>query len=135
MSILFVCRDKELKKTELSSKLESAFMCGLRLASDSELRTEFFNLWKESIGTKSVYNQLLYVVCSQNWESMHDHFWIKQCVQVCIFLKLSLSVNQVFVSNTLYDSQPSTHFLLIIVYLIIKVYKWQLIVVAQCNDS
>ena len=77
-----IFRDDELKKTELSSKLEPAFMSGLRFTADPELRTEFFLLWKEGIAPQSVYNQLLYVVCSQNWESMHEHFWIKQCVQV-----------------------------------------------------
>lgn len=31
---------------------------------------------------RRVYERLLYVTCSQNWEAMGNHFWIKQCIEV-----------------------------------------------------
>jgi hypothetical protein len=31
---------------------------------------------------RRVYERLLYVTCSQNWEAMGSHFWIKQCIEV-----------------------------------------------------
>lgn len=38
---------------------------------------------------RRVYERLLYICCSQNWEAMGSHFWIKQCIEVQtdIFLK------------------------------------------------
>lgn len=31
---------------------------------------------------KRIFDRLLYITCSQNWESMGGHFWIKQCLEV-----------------------------------------------------
>ena len=31
---------------------------------------------------RRVYERLLYICCSQNWEAMGSHFWIKQCTEV-----------------------------------------------------
>jgi len=31
---------------------------------------------------RRLYDRLLYIVSSQNWESMAGHFWIKQCIEV-----------------------------------------------------
>lgn len=31
---------------------------------------------------RRVYERLLYICCSQNWEAMGSHFWIKQCIEV-----------------------------------------------------
>ena len=31
---------------------------------------------------RRVFDRLLYITCSQNWEAMVVHFWIKQCIEV-----------------------------------------------------
>lgn len=33
---------------------------------------------------KRLHDRLLYVVCSQNWEAMGPHFWIKQCTELLL---------------------------------------------------
>ena len=32
---------------------------------------------------RRLFDRLLYITCSQNWEAMSGHFWIKQCLEVC----------------------------------------------------
>ncbi|CAB4061236.1 TRRAP [Lepeophtheirus salmonis] len=59
--INYVYRDESLKGTELTSKLEPAFLSGLRMK-------------------RRLYDRLLYVICSQNWDSMGPHYWIKQAI-------------------------------------------------------
>ena len=31
---------------------------------------------------KKVFDRLLYMMCSQNWENMGTYFWIKQALEV-----------------------------------------------------
>ena len=31
-----------------------------------------------------LYDRLLYILCSQNWEHCGGHYWIKQCIEVSI---------------------------------------------------
>lgn len=33
---------------------------------------------------KKLYDRLLYIFCSQNWEAMGPHFWIKQCIELLL---------------------------------------------------
>ena len=39
---------------------------------------------------RRVFDRLLYITCSQNWEAMGGHFWIKQCIEVrrCLTFKV-----------------------------------------------
>ncbi|CAK8696388.1 unnamed protein product [Clavelina lepadiformis] len=75
-----VYRDANLVGSELTSKLEPAFLLGLRSAQPST-RRQFFEVFDKSVG-RSVYNRLLYITCSQNWEAMGTHYWIKQCIEL-----------------------------------------------------
>ena len=78
--INYVYRDENLKNTELTSKLEPAFLSGLRCP-QPHIRAKFFEVFDTSM-RKRLYDRLLYIVCSQNWESMGPHFWIKQCLEL-----------------------------------------------------
>ncbi|XP_071454988.1 transformation/transcription domain-associated protein [Hetaerina americana] len=78
----FVYRDDTLKATELTSKLEPAFLAGLRCVQPS-IRAKFFEVFDNSM-RRRLYDRLLYIVCSQNWESMGAHFWIKQCIELVL---------------------------------------------------
>ena len=40
-----------------------------------------FQVFNGSI-PRRVFDRLLYITCSQNWEAMGSHFWIKQCIEV-----------------------------------------------------
>jgi transformation/transcription domain-associated protein len=78
--INYVYRDDNLKNTELTSKLEPAFLSGLR-CTQPHIRTKFFEVFDTSM-RKRLHDRLLYIVCSQNWESMGPHYWIKQCLEL-----------------------------------------------------
>lgn len=73
-------RDETLSGSELTAKLEPAFLSGLRCAQPL-IRAKFFEVFDNSM-KRRVYERLLYVTCSQNWEAMGNHFWIKQCIEV-----------------------------------------------------
>lgn len=76
----FAYRDETLSGSELTAKLEPAFLSGLRCAQPL-IRAKFFEVFDNSM-KRRVYERLLYVTCSQNWEAMGNHFWIKQCIEV-----------------------------------------------------
>ena len=76
----FHFRDETLSGSELTAKLEPAFLSGLRCAQPL-IRAKFFEVFDNSM-KRRVYERLLYVTCSQNWEAMGNHFWIKQCIEV-----------------------------------------------------
>ena len=31
-----------------------------------------------------LHDRLLYIICSQNWDHMGPHYWIKQCIQLLL---------------------------------------------------
>ena len=66
--------------TELTVKLESAFLCGLR-CSQVQVRARFFEVYNESM-KKRLFDRLLYAMCTQNWEHCGGFFWIKHCLEV-----------------------------------------------------
>lgn len=76
----FVYRDDNLKNTELTSKLEQAFLAGLRCTQPS-IRAKFFEVFDNSM-KKKLHERLMYIICSQNWEAMGPHYWIKQCIEL-----------------------------------------------------
>nr|XP_006000847.1 PREDICTED: transformation/transcription domain-associated protein [Latimeria chalumnae] len=78
----YVYRDENLSGSELTAKLEPAFLSGLR-CSQPQIRAKFFEVFDNSMKHR-VYERLLYVTCSQNWEAMGNHFWIKQCIELLL---------------------------------------------------
>ncbi|KAI4454767.1 ataxia telangiectasia mutated atm -related [Holotrichia oblita] len=78
----FVYTDEQLKLTELTSKLEPAFLAGLR-CNQPHIRAKFFKVFDESMRRK-LHERLLYIVCSQNWDAIGPHYWIKQCIELLL---------------------------------------------------
>lgn len=77
---VFFFRDEAFSSSELTSKLEPAFLSGLR-CTQPHIRQKFSKVFDNSI-RRRVFDRLLYITCSQNWEYMAGHFWIKQCLEV-----------------------------------------------------
>lgn len=80
--INYIYRDDQLKQTELTSKLESAFLSGLR-CNQPTLRAKFFEIFDGSM-RRRLHDRLLYIICSQSWDSIGQHYWIKQCIELLI---------------------------------------------------
>lgn len=78
----YVYRDESLSGSDITSKLEPAFLSGLR-CTQPLIRAKFFEVFDGSM-KRRVYERLLYICCSQNWESMGSHFWIKQCIELLL---------------------------------------------------
>ncbi|KAG1943258.1 transformation/transcription domain-associated protein [Pimephales promelas] len=78
----YVYRDENLSGSDITSKLEPAFLSGLR-CSQPLIRAKFFEVFDSSM-KRRVYERLLYICCSQNWEAMGSHFWIKQCTELLL---------------------------------------------------
>nr|XP_033963174.1 transformation/transcription domain-associated protein isoform X2 [Pseudochaenichthys georgianus] len=78
----YVYRDESLSGSDITSKLEPAFLSGLR-CTQPLIRAKFFEVFDSSM-KRRVYERLLYICCSQNWEAMGSHFWIKQCIELLL---------------------------------------------------
>ncbi|XP_013181191.1 PREDICTED: transformation/transcription domain-associated protein [Papilio xuthus] len=96
--INYVYRDEHLKMTELSMKLEPAFLAGLRCP-QPHIRAKFFEVFDQSV-RRRVFDRLLYIVCTQNWEHIGQHYWIKQCLE--LLLVTCVSSTQIRLSNSKY---------------------------------
>ncbi|XP_067224929.1 transformation/transcription domain-associated protein isoform X2 [Chanodichthys erythropterus] len=78
----YVYRDENLSGSDITSKLEPAFLSGLR-CTQPLIRAKYFEVFDASM-KRRVYERLLYICCSQNWEAMGSHFWIKQCIELLL---------------------------------------------------
>ncbi|GFN80649.1 transformation/transcription domain-associated protein [Plakobranchus ocellatus] len=87
--VLFIYRDKDLERSDLTSKLENAFLAGLR-CNQPQIRQKFLETMEKSI-PKKVFDRLLYIMCSQNWENMGTYFWIKQALELILGVSLKSS--------------------------------------------
>lgn len=76
------CREETFKTTELIPKLEPAFLAGLR-CNQPHIRAKFFEIFDQSI-RRRLHDRLMYIVSSQNWEPMGQHYWIKQCIELIL---------------------------------------------------
>ena len=84
--INYIYRDDSLKNSDITAKLEVAFMQGLRCP-QPHIRAKFFEVFDSSI-KKRLIDRLMYIVCSQNWEHIGQHFWIKQCIELILVTTL-----------------------------------------------
>lgn len=78
----YIYRDEYLKQTELCTKLEGAFLTGLRSHNPS-IRAKFFEVIDASM-RRRLHDRLMYIISSQAWDSIGTHYWIKQCIELLI---------------------------------------------------
>ncbi|XP_037947653.1 transcription-associated protein 1 isoform X2 [Teleopsis dalmanni] len=78
----YIYRDDYMKQTELTSKLEGAYLTGLR-CQNPQIRAKFFEILDASM-RRRLHDRLLYIICSQAWDSIGTHYWIKQCIELIV---------------------------------------------------
>lgn len=105
--VKFVYCDEDLRGTEITVKLEGAFMYGLRCPQHS-IRQQFMTVFDSSI-SRSIEDRLMYILQSQSWESIGTHFWVKQCIQ--LLLVLTSKSSSFSSSNSLYSLPSITNIL------------------------
>ena len=78
--VIRIYEDPKITRTELTVRLEHAFLVGTR-AHDVEMRNRFMTIFDRSL-TRSANSRLIYVLTSQNWDTLSDSFWLSQAIQL-----------------------------------------------------
>lgn len=74
--VIKIYEDPVITKTELTVRLEHAFLVGTR-AKDVIMRNRFLQIFDRSI-SRTVSNRLSFVLGTQNWEQLHESYWLHQ---------------------------------------------------------
>lgn len=72
--------DSKITRTELTVRLEHAFLIGTR-AADVELRNDFMTIFDRSL-SRTASARLSYVLTLQNWDTLAESFWLRQASQL-----------------------------------------------------
>ncbi|KAJ5597057.1 hypothetical protein N7450_003515 [Penicillium hetheringtonii] len=74
--VIRIYEDQKITRTELTVRLEHAFLIGTR-AQDVEMRNRFMGIFDKSL-TRLASSRLSYVLTCQNWDTLADSFWLAQ---------------------------------------------------------
>jgi transformation/transcription domain-associated protein len=74
--VIRVYEDPNVTRTELTVRLENAFLIGTR-ALDVDMRNRFLTIFDKHI-SRSPNSRLDYLLCAQDWAWLADSFWISQ---------------------------------------------------------
>ncbi|KIW01560.1 uncharacterized protein PV09_07036 [Verruconis gallopava] len=74
--VIRVYEDPKVTRTELTVRLENAFLIGTR-ALDVDMRNRFLTIFDKHI-SRSPNSRLDYLLCAQDWAWLADSFWIAQ---------------------------------------------------------
>lgn len=77
--VLRIYEDPKIQRTELTVRLEHAFLIGTR-AQDVEMRNNFMAIFDKSLN-KAASFRLAYVIITQNWDTLADSYWLAQASQ------------------------------------------------------
>ncbi|KAK3900673.1 hypothetical protein C8A05DRAFT_17041 [Staphylotrichum tortipilum] len=80
--VLRIYEDPKITRTELTVRMEHAFLIGTR-AQDVEMRNKFMTIFDKSLA-KTASARLAYVILSQNWDTLADSYWLAQASQLLL---------------------------------------------------
>ncbi|KAL5594764.1 hypothetical protein BROUX41_001678 [Berkeleyomyces rouxiae] len=80
--VLRIYEDPRIARTELTVRMEQAFLVGTR-AQDASLRDRFMAIFDKSL-SKTAATRLAYVISGQSWDSLADSFWLSQASQLLL---------------------------------------------------
>jgi transformation/transcription domain-associated protein len=80
--VLRIYEDPKIARTELTVRLEHAFLIGTR-AQDVDMRNRFMAIFDKSL-SKTASARLSYVIVSQNWDTLGDTYWLAQASQLLL---------------------------------------------------
>ncbi|KAI8979847.1 hypothetical protein BDF20DRAFT_535994 [Mycotypha africana] len=80
--ILKIYSNPSFSRTELTVRLEQAFLMGTRNENPT-IRHQFMRVFDRSIN-RTVYTRLNYILGVQNWESLSSTFWIHQALDLLL---------------------------------------------------
>ncbi|KAH6637038.1 hypothetical protein F5144DRAFT_531101 [Chaetomium tenue] len=80
--VLRIYEDPKIARTELTVRMEHAFLIGTR-AQDVEMRNKFMTIFDKSL-SKTASLRLDYVLVRQNWDTLADSYWLAQASQLLL---------------------------------------------------
>ncbi|CAN8095423.1 unnamed protein product [Discula destructiva] len=80
--VLRIYEDPKIARTELTVRMEHAFLIGTR-AQDVGMRNRFMALLDKSL-TKNASARLLYAINTQSWDTLGETFWLAQASQLLL---------------------------------------------------
>jgi len=80
--VLRIYEDPKIARTELTVRMEHAFLIGTR-AQDVDTRNRFMALLDKSL-TKNASDRLLYAINTQSWDTLGETFWLAQASQLLL---------------------------------------------------
>lgn len=98
----FLSSDKTFSGSELTARLEPAFLAGLRSVNPA-IRIKFMDIFSKSV-KKRIYDRLMYVISTQNWEHMGNYYWIKQCLELLLNI---VQADRKMMCSSMYSRLPS----------------------------
>jgi transformation/transcription domain-associated protein len=78
--VIRVYEDPKVTRTELTVRLEHAFLIGTR-AQDVEMRNRFLTIFDKHI-SRSPNARLDYLLCAQDWSPLLESFWLSQVIHL-----------------------------------------------------
>ncbi|KAK9477125.1 hypothetical protein V1514DRAFT_353659 [Lipomyces japonicus] len=87
--VIDIYEDQSLARTELTVRMEHAFLAGTRIA-NVPIRKRFMKIFGQSLD-RSLWKRFMYIVKDQNWESLADFMWLNQATQL-LFGSIELDV-------------------------------------------
>ena len=80
--VIRIYEDPKITRTELTVRLEHAFLVGTR-AQDVTVRNRFMTIFDKSL-TRTATARVIYVLTSQNWDTLAETFWLSQAIQLIL---------------------------------------------------
>ncbi|PMB68789.1 Transcription-associated protein 1 [Beauveria bassiana] len=78
--VIKIYEDPRITRTELTVRMEHAFLIGTR-AADVEMRNRFMTIFDKSL-SKTASVRLSYILTAQNWDTLADSYWLAQASQL-----------------------------------------------------
>ncbi len=80
--VIRIYEDRRITRTELTVRMEHAFLIGTR-AQDVDMRSRFMAIFDKS-QSSAASTRLLYIINSQNWDTLADSYWLAQASHILI---------------------------------------------------
>ncbi|KAF3932645.1 hypothetical protein ABW19_dt0201257 [Dactylella cylindrospora] len=80
--VIKIYEHSEITKTELTVRLEHAFLIGCR-AQDVTIRNRFLKVFTDSL-SKTMNVRLSYLLGTQNWETLTESYWLSQVIHLLL---------------------------------------------------
>ncbi|GAA6061309.1 hypothetical protein JCM10212_005423 [Sporobolomyces blumeae] len=80
--ILDIYEEPSLTRSELTYRLESAFLMGCKVR-DPVIRSKFLAVFDKSLPT-GLFSRLQYIIGTQSWETLSETYWIHQALDLLL---------------------------------------------------